>query len=168
MRCSVINSQSEQCKNEVLTPGICSTHQYRLRRYGDVQADRPIRAYSERKTTKVERYAGNTETERFWSRVVEDEGHWLWAGSFIRDAAGEETDQGQAIFDGFSQTARRIAYILVHGDIPEQVKVHHTCSTWSCVKHTEARWPNGTVFHPELAVRDTEWLVRSLAKGVAA
>ncbi|AVE00448.1 HNH endonuclease [Streptomyces phage OzzyJ] len=150
MNCDVTNSQGISCKNEVNVAGaICATHRYRLRRYGDVQADRPIRAYSPRRTGKVERYAGNTEVERFWSRVVEDEGHWLWAGSFIRDAEGNETDQGQALFDGFSQTARRIAYIVTNGPIPDEVKVHHTCSTWSCVKHVEARYSDGTVFVPE-------------------
>ncbi|WP_438470739.1 hypothetical protein [Streptomyces asiaticus] len=134
-----------QCKNEVPT-GICATHRYRLRRYGDVQADRPIRKYTPRKDQPIERYAGETEEERFWARVLPDGDHWLWAGSFNRAADGTETDQGQAIYEGYNQSARRIAYILTRGPIPEEVKVLHDCAIWSCVKHTTAVNPDGSPF----------------------
>ncbi|ATI18766.1 HNH endonuclease [Streptomyces phage Daudau] len=146
MKCSVTNSKGEQCKNDAPGGGICSTHSYRFRRYGDVQADRPIRKYTPRQTGSVERYPGDTDVERFWARVLEDDDHWLWAGSFNKNGEGVETDQGQLQFEGFNQSARRVAYILTHGPIPDEVRIVHTCTTWSCVKHTEAVNPDGTAW----------------------
>ncbi|QMP84511.1 HNH endonuclease [Streptomyces phage Endor1] len=144
MRCSVVNSQNVQCDRETKAQsGLCSAHSYRFRRYGDVQADTPIRQYNLKGPRPIVQYEGANETERFWARVVEDEGHWLWAGSM------SSGDSGQALFGGYTLPARRIAYVLKYGEIPDEVRVYQTCTTWSCVKHTEARYSDGTVFVPE-------------------
>lgn len=146
MSCAVINSKDEQCKNTAPIGGICSTHAYRFRRYGDVLADRPIRKYTPRSVSITDRYPGDTEVERFWGRILEDGDCWLWAGSFNKSSDGAETDQGQVQYEGFNQPARRVAHVLTHGPIPDDVRVVHACTTWSCVKHTEAVNADGTAW----------------------
>lgn len=66
--------------------------------------------------------------KRFWSKVAKrgpDE-CWLWTASF------GSTGYGQFEIDGKPRKAHRVAYMLIHGDIPSSVKVRHSCDNPPC------------------------------------
>ncbi|MEU8327337.1 hypothetical protein [Micromonospora sp. NPDC048839] len=132
MRCEVENSKGEQCDRDALASwGICKTHLYRLDRYNDVQADRPIRQYTMRVPRSYPRYPGDDEAERFWSRVVKTSNHWWWTGSLTGP-------QGvpQAMWGGYTRTAAQIIWELAHGPIEPNTIIRHTsdCGESDCVR----------------------------------
>lgn len=67
---------------------------------------------------------------RFWAKVVESEGCWLWAG---RDVAHHATI---ALDDGTHRSigAHVFSYILHYGPIPRGMVVRHKCDHHACVR----------------------------------
>ncbi len=67
---------------------------------------------------------------RFWRHVkkVEGDGCWEWQGCLY--------DGGYGLFrlDGRNQRATRVAWLILHGPIPEGIKVLHTCDNPPCVR----------------------------------
>ena len=66
---------------------------------------------------------------RFWSKVKKADGDacWEWQGSVPSHGYGQ--------FDyRFACRAHRAAWILTYGDIPQGVKVLHTCDNKRCVR----------------------------------
>jgi hypothetical protein len=65
---------------------------------------------------------------RYWSKVRKTGGCWLWKG------AG--SPQGPALFSlhGRTVTARRVAYQIAGGDIPEGMCVCNACGNANCVR----------------------------------
>jgi hypothetical protein len=75
-----------------------------------------------------------TTEERFWAKVVKTPGCWNWIGA--RTAPGWH---GQFAVDasrlGRSMVvAHRYSWELVHGPIPEGMKVCHACDNPACVR----------------------------------
>lgn len=143
MRCDVVNSKAEQCKNEVKVPGICATHSYRLKRYGDVRADVPIRQYNLTKARGGDITPGASDEERFWNRVRKTDKCWLWTGSQMTGGFGN------AHFKGYTRGAHRVAWELAFGEIPEGIRIRQTCNDRTCVRlsHLEANFADGTPFY---------------------
>lgn len=68
-----------------------------------------------------------TEVERFWSYVNKGDGCWEWTAS--RASHG----YGQFMYQGRTTTAQRVAWRIVHGPIPAEMYVCHTCDNKGCV-----------------------------------
>ena len=65
--------------------------------------------------------------QRFWRRVEQGPGCWLWRGTGGKD-------HGRLVVDGKEMRAHRFAYELTHGPIPEGMHVVHTCGNRRCVR----------------------------------
>lgn len=73
--------------------------------------------------------------DRFWASVDRSrQGCWQWKG--CRNDAG----YGYVHFDGRSEAAHRVAYMLKHGAIPEGMELDHKCRNRVCCNpdHLEA------------------------------
>jgi HNH endonuclease len=64
--------------------------------------------------------------ERFWEKVEQGEGCWLWTGAIDRG-------YGQFVWNG-RKRAHRVAYELIIGPIPEGLELDHLCRNKSCVR----------------------------------
>lgn len=100
--------------------GLCATHYWRLRKTGSL--DQPIRT-------------GPAEP-RFWAKVDQhgpDE-CWPWIPRLM------ETGYGRVWWNGKSESAHRIAYLLGKGPIPDGLHVDHLCGNRACQNpaHLEA------------------------------
>lgn len=64
--------------------------------------------------------------ERFLSKVVESDGHWLWTGCL---------DKGYGRFrhEGETRQAHRVAYEHFVGPIPDGMHLDHLCRIPGCV-----------------------------------
>jgi hypothetical protein len=66
--------------------------------------------------------------ERFWSRVEQTDGCWLWLGQIGSDG------YGRIKLNGRSLRASRVAWTLVHGEIPDDRFALHRCDDRRCVR----------------------------------
>lgn len=64
---------------------------------------------------------------RFWARVRQSDGCWLWTGCRVRG-------YGMTKCDGRGQLAHRVAWQLTHGPIPDGMDVCHTCDEPACCR----------------------------------
>lgn len=67
---------------------------------------------------------------RFWAKVNKGDGPsacWIWQGA--KDRRG----YGKVEVDGRFRTASRVAWILIHGEVPENYFVCHHCDVPACV-----------------------------------
>lgn len=90
--------------------------------------------------SKPEPRMTHEDAERFFSFVGgrrQRDACWLWRGH--TDAKG----YGQFRLAGRARWAHRLAYTLMHGEIPEGMHVHHVCGNTSCVnpEHLQAVTP---------------------------
>lgn len=72
--------------------------------------------------------------ERFWSMVEKTDGCWLWRGATDKD--------GYGFFMSFyrergESRVHRIAWMLVHGPIPEGMDVLHKCDNPPCLNSVD-------------------------------
>lgn len=65
--------------------------------------------------------------ERFEAKIKKGDGCWLWAG------CKNNKGYGQFRFDGNTQLAHRISYMLYVGEIPKGIVVCHHCDNPICV-----------------------------------
>ena len=82
--------------------------------------------------------------ERFWNKVqVAESGCWEWM------AFMDHNGYGKYRVDGATRFAHRIAYLQLHGPVPEGLELDHLCRNRACVRvsHLEA------VTHRENALR---------------
>lgn len=107
---------------------------------------------------------------RFWPKVKKSPGGcWLWIGG--RNGKGK--GYGAFSFGGKNHPAHRISYAISKGQVPQRLKVLHTCDVKSCVnpdhlfvgttqdnsddmcqKGRQAKGKtHGWALHPELAPR---------------
>lgn len=62
---------------------------------------------------------------RFWRKVrVELDGCWIF---------GNRDDYGRFRHEGRTRAAHHVAYILMHGEIPEGMIIRHLCDNPPCV-----------------------------------
>lgn len=108
------------CTNPPWSGGLCNMHYLRLQNHGDVGSVGAQRVHG-------------TDAERFWPKVDREgpvpEGAstpcWLWLGS--------KNEDGYGSFRGPQPNAHRMAWVLVNGDIPTGMTIHHKCATPACV-----------------------------------
>lgn len=65
---------------------------------------------------------------RFWSRVAQSEGCWLFKGALNKKGYGEFPFRGKV------KKAHRVAFELSVGPIPEGLHVLHKCDTPACAR----------------------------------
>jgi len=110
-----------------------------------------------------------TVEDRFWSKVDigGSEDCWNWTGAI--DTAGYGAF---AIRHGKKINSHRMAYIIVVGDIPNEMYVCHMCDNRSCCNpnhlflgtardnnldmRSKGRWVNGLKRNPSLAARGSK------------
>lgn len=77
---------------------------------------------------------------RFWIKVEKTNGCWIWKSSL--------SSYGSGIFllNGKIRGASRLAYLLVKGDVPKEMKVWNICKNKKCVNpdHMSLRGPQET------------------------
>lgn len=66
--------------------------------------------------------------QRFWSHVDKSGECWIWRG-------GTRNGYGHFWLRPRGVRAHRFAYILMHGPIPDEIKVLHSCDNRPCVRH---------------------------------
>ena len=71
--------------------------------------------------------------ERFWARVEQTDGCWLWRGNKVRAGYGVVSRGRRKGAKQIWKYAHRLSYELHHGAIPCGMDVCHTCDTPSCV-----------------------------------
>lgn len=112
--------QIDGCRKSVHARSYCPMHYQRLRRHGSTDYIHPGESADEM-------------AARFWGRVSQGDGCWVWAGRLKPDGYGEFSLHGK------EQLAHRVAYRLVRGDIPEGKFIDHICHTVACVKPAHLR-----------------------------
>ena len=71
----------------------------------------------------------NTITQNdFWSRVQKTDNCWLWLG-YPRTREG----YGGYTVSGKTYLSHRFAYLITHGELPDELQVCHTCDNPRCV-----------------------------------
>ena len=65
--------------------------------------------------------------DRFWSKVQQTAGCWLWHGARIRDGYGSIRVGGRSVL------AHRLAWELLRGPIPPGLTLDHLCRVRNCV-----------------------------------
>ncbi len=109
--CSVVD-----CQRPSRLLGYCEAHGQRLKKFGDVRADVPLK--------KIVR---GTVAERFWPKVdlrAGADGCWPWMGTRARTGG----------YGGFGdRAAHRAAWEIAHGPIPAGMFVCHHCDNPPCV-----------------------------------
>ena len=77
--------------------------------------------------------------KRFEDKYIPEpnSGCWLWIGS------GHSAGYGSIFYNGKSDYAHRVSYILQYGEIPDGLQIDHLCRVRSCVNpdHLEAVTP---------------------------
>lgn len=76
-----------------------------------------------------ENFSLNDVEARFWTKVKQAEGCWLWLGAKNPDGYGMLNVRNHR-----GTHAHRIAYALKVGDIPPGLSVLHSCDNRSCVR----------------------------------
>lgn len=109
---SVVICAVEGCERRVLARGFCNSHYKRLMRHGDPQGGGAPR--------------GRELETRFWGRVAQGEGCWIWQGATI------PRGYGMVRAGGRMQLSHRVAWMLTNGD-PGESQVLHTCDVRLCV-----------------------------------
>jgi hypothetical protein len=93
--------------------------------------------------------------DRFWAKVKFDEDCWLWI-------AATRASDGIGVFglEGKIHYAHRVAFVIVHGDIPENFDVRRSCGNKLCVRPRHlVLYPNGEHYEPDLVLTDEKWLM---------
>lgn len=71
--------------------------------------------------------------ERFWGNVDKSGECWLWTRYLMPNGYGHMKIKGRYYY------VHRVSYTLTKGDIPDGLKVDHTCHTRHCVKPAHLR-----------------------------
>jgi len=77
-----------------------------------------------------------TDADRFRVKVDASGGNaacWPWTAKL------ETTGYGRVWWNGREESAHRVAYVLRHGQIPDQLVIDHVCNTRSCVNPDHLR-----------------------------
>ena len=140
-----------ECARPRRSRGWCNAHYLRFRQYGDPRGGGPLRTvswvgvactvpgcvkpvrckglcqahYSMHLT--YGRVVAITAEQRFWSKVREQDGCWLWTGAV--NVAG----YGNFYLAGRWVVAHRFAYESMRDEIPEGLTLDHLCRITSCV-----------------------------------
>jgi len=70
-----------------------------------------------------------TTEEKFWPKVEKTKTCWLWRGNMQRDGYGMAMRRG-----GKKRvSAHRLSWEIHNGEIPEEMRVLHTCHVRNCV-----------------------------------
>ena len=98
----------EGCKIPIRSKGLCNTH------YDNMRG-----VYKPRRSFSI----------RFWSKVDKTESCWLWTGS------QQSTGYGTVRFNGKTELAHRVAWVLRYGELDPFIKLVQLCHNRLCVNH---------------------------------
>ncbi|MFE7463077.1 HNH endonuclease [Streptomyces sp. NPDC057499] len=143
MKCIVTSSRAARCKNDASSrkDGLCLAHRSRIARWGHVGSDIPLREYIRVANISAPKYLkGESDEEKFFNAVVWTGGHQVWTGGICKSSG-----LGQLSYNGYNQTAGRVAWLIHCGPLPKGVRVTPTCGNRLCVRlsHLQAVHPNG-------------------------
>lgn len=110
----------EGCDKPIEAKGYCPMHYQRQRIHGSVHHTRHQETRSEMES-------------RFWQKVQESSGCWLWQGRIGK--AG----YGVFYYQNREHRAHRLAYELNVAAIPDGMVIDHACHTLACVKPDHLR-----------------------------
>ncbi|MGW4158725.1 HNH endonuclease [Streptomyces sp. NPDC004788] len=137
------SSAGVQCKNDARhSDGLCMAHRTRMARWGHVGKDIPIREYV--RTAEIaaapKYLKGESDEEKFASAVTWSGDHQLWTGGVCK-----ATGLGQLSYNGYNQTAGRVAWLIAFGPLPKGTRVSPTCGERLCVRisHLQVTYANG-------------------------
>jgi hypothetical protein len=78
----------------------------------------------------IDRSKGRTVEDRFWSKVDQNHGHWLWLGYITPNGYGYFTADPKKT----PEPAHRVAWWLTRGPIEPGALIGNLCGTRSCVR----------------------------------
>ena len=113
--------QVDDCDRKRTRRGLCTSHYTRFVEYGDPLKGPPIRRKRKDGSTLAEALAFDTP-----SGLSPDE-CWPWQGNIAA------TGYGRVSVDGKVLNAHRAVMVNLHGDLPEDSVVRHTCDNPPCV-----------------------------------
>jgi hypothetical protein len=117
----LVGCKAEGCESTLKGGrGYCSMHYQRLKYHGTL--DQPI--------------ATAADEDRFRAKIDTSGGVdacWPWTAKL------ETTGYGRVWWNGHEESAHRVAYIISHGHIPDQLVIDHLCNTRSCVNPRHLR-----------------------------
>lgn len=67
---------------------------------------------------------------RFWSKVKVDGNCWVWTGATDGHGYGNMT-----LHQGHTEKAHRVAWFMIHGEIPGRKNILHDCDNPPCILH---------------------------------
>lgn len=105
----------EGCEDKQRAKGWCNRHYLRWRNHGDPLAGGP------------RRLRGHSLADRFWAKVRKTDSCWNWEGHVSVHGYGKFWTDTQ------NQPAHRVAYKLVHGELSDDMPIHHKCRNRKCV-----------------------------------
>ncbi|WP_249139118.1 DNA (cytosine-5-)-methyltransferase [Actibacterium sp. MT2.3-13A] len=110
-RCSV-----DGCDRDARKRGWCNAHYQHWRKHGEPGSG-PVNA------------PGETDHERFWSKVEKTESCWDWTAALNEKGYGIfwSNDQDRSV------RAHRFAYEQIDGEIPDGLELDHLCRNRKCV-----------------------------------
>lgn len=110
-RKSYLPCSVEDCSRNHYAKGYCRMHWRRVKSFGVPDA------------------LPKTLEERFWAKVSQGDGCWLWQGSCgSPDAYGHITEGRKLLL------AHRVSWVIHHGAIPDGLCVCHRCDNPRCVR----------------------------------
>lgn len=103
------------CVNPHWTRGLCNSHYYRLRRWGEVRPEIPLRVVD----SPVDRLLNGLPDRP-------SDGCWEWTKT-VNNAG-----YGQISVNGRQEMTHRVAYVLWVGPIPDGMQLDHLCRNRPC------------------------------------
>lgn len=73
------------------------------------------------------------DSKLFWSKVRKTDKCWFWDGARQHDPRHPNHRYGRFLVNGSNKRAHRIAWLLIHGYIPNGKLVLHSCDVPPCV-----------------------------------
>lgn len=99
------------CGNPHKGRGFCNKHLIRWRKYGDPHTHLNARDVA----------------DRFWEKVDQSADCWLWTATI------GIYGYGKFHMEGRPHDAHRVAWLLTHGAVPEDLQLDHLCRNRVCV-----------------------------------
>lgn len=109
------------CARIVRCRGLCNGHYQRLKAHGSTLPDKPLAANRPRGMSEAQIF------EHYLPENIEENSCWEWQGVVMK------IGYGQVSIHGKPKYSHRLAWELVHGDIPKGMYVRHSCDNRKCV-----------------------------------
>lgn len=114
---------ARECERKSYARGVCRPHYFRLRKWGDIREDLPLRDWPKKRSP----------LDLLMEKVDQTDECWHWTAA--KDAKG----YGRFNYDGIVRFAHRVSYELHVGSLADSDILDHICRNTSCVRPEHLR-----------------------------